>query len=134
MMLRENERAFEVKLPANDVLDPDFLFHPDRDRFQKRAQTKRRASYVGGKKPIAFQKWLFVEGDEIQFLALGNSAFAQTVINRVPRKSGIVFLSGETFFLRRRDDDSIADETRGAVVIKRGKAEDVHGSRARNLA
>ena len=35
VMLRENDRAFKLKLVPNGVLDPDLLFHPDRDCFQK---------------------------------------------------------------------------------------------------
>ena len=40
---------------------------------------------------------------------------------------GIVFLSGEALFLRGGDDDSIAHQTGGAVVIEGGDAENVHG-------
>src|SRR5205085_8273839 len=35
VMLREDDRVLILKLSPNGVLDPDFLFHPNRDCFQK---------------------------------------------------------------------------------------------------
>ena len=69
VMLRENDCAFKFELPANDVLEPDLLLHPDRHGLEERAQPERRAGQVGGKQPVELQEWLLVKGDEIELLA-----------------------------------------------------------------
>ena len=56
--------------------------------------------------------------------------FVQTVLQRVYREAGIVLLAGEALFLRRRNDATIGDERRRAVVIERREAEDVHAAAA----
>jgi hypothetical protein len=42
------------------------------------------------------------------------------------RESGIVFLSGEPFLLRRCKDLPVAHKAGGAIVIKRGNSQYVH--------
>src|SRR5205814_5315092 len=100
----------------------------------ERAQAARRAANVAGKEPLEFQKGLFVERDEIELGGAGQVSLAQAVIDRVPRKAGVVFLSGETFFLGGGNDLAVPDQAGGAVMVKRRNAEDVHGCRARNFA
>ena len=47
---------------------------------------------------------VFIKRDEIELRRVGETGFAQAIIDRFSRKSGIVFLSGETFFLRGSND------------------------------
>ena len=50
----------------------------------------------------------------------------QAIVDRMPRKSGVVLLAGEALLLRGRDDASVLDQRRRAVVVERRNSEDAH--------
>jgi len=78
---------------------------------------------------VELQERLFVEGDEIQ---IGNAdpSLLEAIVNGITGEGGIVFFPGESLFLGSGNDLAILDEARGAVVIKGGEPENVHGQLA----
>jgi hypothetical protein len=60
-----------------------------------------------------------------------DARLAQAVIHGLLREPVIMLLPREAFFLGGRDELTIANDARRAVVIERGDTEDVHGRRGR---
>jgi hypothetical protein len=83
---------------------------------------------------LELQERFFIEHDQIQLRRARQIGLAQAIVDCIPRESGVVFFPGEALFLGRRKNFAIADQARGAVMIKGRNAEDVHGWLARNFA
>ena len=75
--------------------------------------------------PVEFQERLLVKRDVIQ-VADFDAAFAEAVFDGLGGEGGIVFFAREPFLLGGGDNLAIANQARGAVVVKSRKAEDVH--------
>ena len=73
---------------------------------------------------VELHERLLVKRDVVEFLRR-DAAFAQAILDGVPRKSRVVLLSRETFLLRGGDDLPITHQARGAVVVVGRKAKDI---------
>ena len=69
----------------------------------------------------------FVENDEIE-LASPDACELQAESNRIGRERLIMLAPGETLLLARRDDDAVANQCRGGIMIVAGDPKDVHSS------
>src|SRR2546423_2976150 len=134
MVLGKNDRTFVMKFLAQVRLEPDFFLHPDGHCLQKRGQAARRTGEIGREESLEFQKWFFIERDQIELGRVRQAGLAQAIIDRVSREAGVMFFPGETLLLRGRKDFAIAHEAGRAVVIKGRDAENVHGSWTMNRA
>src|SRR5436190_15654010 len=115
----EYDFTLVAKLFSDQLLHPNFLFYPEGDGFEKGLNARRRTRQISMQDAIKLDERLFVKGDKINSLDV-NVSFAQAIIDRKFRKGGIVFLSGETFFLGRGDDPALPHQTGRAVVVKSG--------------
>ena len=66
---------------------------------------------------VEFQERFFVEANAIQVLR-PDSRVVETIGDGMVRKSGVVFLAGESFFLGGCDDLAVNDQRRGGIVIE----------------
>src|ERR1700694_4001272 len=119
MMFRKDYFSPVSEFFLDQFLHPNPLANPKRRRHQEGAQSGRRVGEITVQNAVELQKWLFVERDKIE-IADFDAALAQAVFDRVRRKRRVVFLARETFLLRGRNNLSIPNQTRRAVVIKRG--------------
>ena len=126
MMLREQNVAFVIELVADDLFDPHFALDPERHRFEKRSQPAGRTGEISREEAFAFQERFFVKRDKIDISRRDQPAQRDTGADGVDRELSVMFLAGEPFLLCRSNDFFIAHKARGAVVIKRGDAENVH--------
>ncbi len=60
--------------------------------------------------------------------------FRQAIGDGAGGIAAVVFLAREPLFLGGRDDASVLDQRRGAVVIERGNAENTHAPPLRAVA
>ena len=87
--------------------------------WQKLAKPARRESQIGLQQALELGERFFVENDVIE-LGRVEARLFQAISDRLCRKSRVVLDSREAFFLRRRDDVAVHDESRSAIVIERG--------------
>src|SRR6266511_2769097 len=66
VMFREDDRTVVIELFADQFLHPDLFLDPNRNRFEERPKTERRAGKVGVQETIKFEKRFLVKGNKIQ--------------------------------------------------------------------
>ena len=110
-------RAILLQKFSQQVFLKEFLSYPQRQRHLKRTVPRRSKGQISFQEPFEFKKWLVVKHDVVERLEF-HACFGQTVIHGVPRETGVVLLTRETFFLRRRHYLTVANQSRGAIVIE----------------
>ncbi len=126
MMLRKNDLPLKVELGLNVILHPKLLFDPKGHGLQKGRDPVRRVCEIGFEDAFEFEEGFIVERDNIKTGGL-DAAFSEAKIDCIFWERKIMLLTREAFFLRRRDDLSVLDKTRRAVMIKSRYAKNVHG-------
>ena len=128
VVIHEQERrARLLRQTAPDHAAHHQLFaEPDGHRHDEAADAARRERQLGLEQALEFQHRLVVEGDEVELLG-AEPRLVQTVRDGVARKPRVVFFPREPLFLRGRDDIAIDDDRGGAVVIKGGNSQNIHG-------
>ena len=124
MVLRKEQPAGPVALrpdrlqfAAEEVFLKQLLSNPQRKSHPERSHPARRERQIILQEALELQKGLFVENHRIKLLWPHAREF-QAVADRLSRKAGIVFLSGEPLLLGGRYDLAVADDRRRAVVIE----------------
>ncbi len=102
-----------------------FFFAPQRNRHGEGAEPSGRNGQVSLEQSFKFQQRLVVEDHPIQIAGI-NRSFPQTVGQRVTRKARVMFLAREPFLLGGRDNFTVVQQSRRAVVIERGDAKNAH--------
>ncbi len=110
------------------------LLQPDRNRHAEALEARWRKRQVRLEQALEFSQRLLVEDDVVD-VAPASPACAETILNGVGGKAGIMLLAGEPLLLRGGDDVAIHDESGGAVVVEGRNAENRLPRRfLRNLA
>src|SRR5262249_33007738 len=103
---------------------PELLLEPGRHGPEKRPKRARSRHEVRVEEALELQERLVVKDDVID-LSDRNSGFRKAVFDRTERQRRVVTLPREALFLGRGDDLAVTKQASGAIVIERGKAEDV---------
>ena len=120
--------AFHLLL--QQALLKQLLLEPERHRHLERAEATGRIGEVGLDQPLELQEGFVIEHDVIDFVQAA-PRLGQAIVDGPAGKAGIVLLTGEALFLRRRDDAAVIEQRGRAVVIERRNAENPHGRAAR---
>src|SRR5919109_1014662 len=91
------------------------LLHPERHGLAEGLEAARRKGEIGLQQPLELEERLVVEGDEID-LGGPSAGELETGANRVVREARIVLFAGEALFLRRRNDATVLEKRRRAIV------------------
>ena len=105
------------EIVLQQVLLEQLLAQPHRHGLGEGREAFRRESEIGFKQPFELQERLVVEHHIIDVLKAG-AALPQDEIDGVAGKAWIVLLAGEALLLGRRDDITILDQRRGAIMVK----------------
>ena len=97
----------------------------DRHRAGKRLKAVRRVRDVGFDQAAEGEDRLVVERDRVEPIE-AQLAGVEAIPDRVGGESRLVLIARKPLFLRRRDDASVLDQRRRAVVIERRDAEHAH--------
>ncbi len=81
---------------------------------------------ISFKDSLELDKWLVIKADIVQIGYL-DFAFVQTKLNGIAGEGGVVFFSGEPFFLSGGDYFAIAHKAGGRVMVESGDTENIHG-------
>src|SRR5262245_18515334 len=113
--------AFGDPMRANEFLlyqlfEQQPLLQPNRHRGQERADAPGREAKIGLNQPLEFQQRLVIERDVPEF-GERDARLAQTIRDGVAGETRIVLLSGETLLLCRCDENPIAYDAGGAVMV-----------------
>src|SRR5262245_30877840 len=116
------------QLVLEKALQEHLLLEPDGHGRHEGSDAPRRERQVRLEQALQLDEGLVVEGDVAQ-VAEADPALAQAVARGVNREPRVVLLPREALLLGRRHDLAVAHQTRGAVVVEGGDAEDVvrHG-------
>jgi hypothetical protein len=120
-------RVMLAELLEQEVLQEQLLAQPQRDRHAKRLEATWRECQVGLQQALELQEGLVVEDHAVD-VAQADARLLEAVLHGVDREARVVLLAREALFLRRRDDDAILDQRRGAVVVVGRYAEHSHAS------
>ena len=116
-----------VRWPAVELpRQVELLTQPQGHALTERSESHRRVRQIRLKEPVEFEERLVVERDVIEFGRV-NPRFPKTVLDRKFGESVVVLLARKPLFLGRGNDLTISNQTCGAVVIKGGNSQDVHG-------
>ena len=116
---------YPPQLLQKQILQKKFLPQPQRHRHAKGRVAPRREGEIGLDQALELEERLVVEHHAIDS-AHARAALGQAAADRIHRKPRVVLLAREALFLRRRDDFSVLDQRRRAVVIKSADAENAH--------
>src|SRR5688500_369340 len=97
------------------------LPQPERYASQELSEPARRVGEVRLEQAIEFEQRLIVKSD-VREVFWSNACCFEAVVDGVRREARVVLDARETLFLRSRDDDAVANDGRGAVVIEGGDA------------
>ena len=103
----------------------EFLFEPERQSLEEKSEAVGRVGYIRLEQSVELEERLVVKSHIIQVLRL-DSSFTQTVVQSMFWEAMIMFLPGETLFLRSGNELPVADQTGRAVMIEGGDAQDFH--------
>jgi len=117
VVFREKDHAFIINLVLNQLLHPQFLLDPQRDRHHERTNAGWGIGKISFKNSFEFNKRLIIKTNVIQIVAL-YSALLQAVIDGMDWKGKIMLFAGKALFLCGRDNSPILHKTSCAVVIK----------------
>ena len=87
----------------------------------KRKKTFGGESHIGFQEALELQEGFVIKDDEVNVIQR-HPFLCETIFDGIVRKPGIVLLTAETLFLRRRHHFPVAKERRRAVVIESGYA------------
>jgi hypothetical protein len=122
-----------LQLGEQRPLHVQLLPHPDRDGHAEARETRGRVGEIGFDQPLELHQRLLVEGDVVEIGRLQPPGL-EAVLDRVDGKTGVVFAPAEALLLGRRHDAAVHHQRRGAVVVKRGNAQNAcHRFEGRNL-
>ncbi len=98
---------------------------PDRKRLRKRAKPTRSQREIGLEEALEFQERLIIEYEIIDVIDVHSSCI-ETVSHRVARETLVMPDAGKPLLLGGRNDLSVANQRRGAVMIEGRNAKYVH--------
>ena len=107
------------------ALGEKLFLEPQRKGLAEAPKPPRGEREVGLDQPIELEQRLLVEGHVVDFGGL-ESGLAQAIADSVPRKRGVVLLTGEALFLSGCHNPAVAHQGRRGVVVEGGDSEDVH--------
>ena len=108
------------QLSLQGGLEVKLFFQPHRHGGDKGAKTSRRIGQVGLQQALELDQWLVVEHHFID-IRQGDATLGQAAVDGAFRKTGIVLLAGEAFFLRGGDNDTVTHQGGGTVMVVRGE-------------
>src|SRR5258708_22335312 len=115
--------VFPTQPLVHDACKLELFVDPLRRRLEERGDPDRRESQVGLEQPLEFQQRLFIKNHMVE-LGCRQPRRVQAVLDRVPRKPGIVLAPREPLLLGRGDNAAVNHERGGGIVIKGGNAQD----------
>jgi hypothetical protein len=104
-------------LLREEILLEQLLLEPDRQRLAERGESARRECQVGLEQALELEERLVVEGDVVEIGGL-DACLLAAIAHGIRRKIRIVLAPREAFFLGRRDDLAVDDESSRGVVIE----------------
>jgi len=107
------------------VWHPQFLTQPTRHGCAERVQPPRGNRQVCFQQTVELQQRFLMKRHEIQ-VRRPDAASGEAVLDGVLWETGILFPSGEPFFLGGRADAAILHERRSTIVIECRNTQDIH--------
>jgi len=101
---------------AQQTPHKQLLLDPNRHRREKTQEATGRKGMVRLQQTLELQERFVIERYGGKILVI-EARFSQDITTRVDRERRIVFLSGESFLLRRSDNLSIDEDRRCAIVV-----------------
>lgn len=102
---------------ADEFLKEEFFLYPDRDEREELGEPFRREGVVGLEQALELQERLVVEDHGVEFRHR-HPGVGEAEFGRFEGKVGVLFDTGEAFFLRGGDDATVGNEGGGGVVVK----------------
>ena len=119
MMFGKKHRSGIIQILADVVTRPQLVLQPQGYGGKKLLKTGRSDAEIGFQNALEFNEGFIVKTHIIQ-VGRADARRLQTIFDGAFGEIRIVSLAGKPFFLGRGNDFSVADETRGRVVIKCG--------------
>ena len=136
MMFREQQALGReaivqtAQFPAEEVALEQLFPNPQGHCHAKRADSAGSECQIGFQQPFKLQERFIVEDHAIDAGEAG-AGLPQAEVDGMPRKTGVVFLSGEALLLSRRHDFAIGDQGRRTIVVERRYSQDFHEGETR---
>src|SRR6185503_5837999 len=124
VVLRVENVSLVVQGLAELSIDEQLVLDPEGAGLEERGKAAGSDAEIRFQDPLELEQRLVVERDAVE-LARPEADRGQAVVDRAGGKGRVTLLPGEPFLLRGRDDVTVAQQARGAVVIERGNSEDV---------
>ena len=117
VVFRKKNHTLIMDLVLDQLLHPQFLLDPQRNRHHERADAGWCISKISFKNSFEFNKRLIIKTDIIQLIAL-DSALLEAIMDSMTWKGKVMLFAGKALFLRGRNNGPILHQTGCAVVIK----------------